>query len=151
MLQKILQMCKIPDTFVRIFDLVLTSLESTSLCKSNDSLLICYEYHSALEIILAVKISEPGNEKSYYLDFKNANKAAISSSLAAVEWDQAFEKSCVDECVFLFYSVLYDAVDRYVPLCKVRKNKYLVYFSRDLVKLLAEKREAQYRNKVLGR
>lgn len=57
-------------------------------------------------------------------NFFNCNYVDINFSLASVNWFGSFQNLCINEAVDLFYSIMYEIIDIFVPKIVKRCSNY---------------------------
>lgn len=130
----------------RMLDLVLTNLS----CKVSQSSCLISKLdprHPPLSISLDLKTynfldSVPRSDYNFY----KANYLDIVSELKKVDWYERLN-CCegVDEAVEMFYNILHNTIERFVPKRKQRNQAYPTWFTYDLIRLLKEKDKLRVR------
>lgn len=97
-------------------------------------------HHPPLEFRLNLKKVRniPINDTKKY-NFPKANFVAICKALSEVDWQTELVTLLPSQAVDRFYDILYNIVDKHVPLKKKRSHRYPVWFSRPLISSLKRK------------
>lgn len=74
--------------------------------------------------------------------FKRSNFIGISIALNNVNWNELFSNVSIDTAIEQFYNVLYTILDKLVPVYKIPKYKFPLWFDHNLRNLINEKRLA---------
>lgn len=83
-------------------------------------------------------------------NFFKYNYEDINFSLASLSWVNLFKDLNINQAVDLFYSIIYEIVDIFVPK-KIRcLSKYPLWFSRNLKNLIFKKKIAHKLYKISG-
>lgn len=133
-----------------ILDLILSNLEDIRVKDCKYHLREIDKFHPPIEILL--NLSQPKIGKPIYTEKFNFYKAdynEILSNLQSIDWNTEL-KFCADinEMVTVFYRIITDNIKKYVPVTRLTKSKekYPIWFSKDLIKML--KLKYKYRIKL---
>jgi len=63
-------------------------------------------------------------------NFFNCNYADITFSLASIDWNKLFKDLSINEAVDLFYSIIYDIIDIFVPKIIKCQSYYLPWYGK---------------------
>lgn len=75
-------------------------------------------------------------------NFKIGDYASINNYLASIDWEHLFSGLEIDDAVNQFYSVIYTAVNRFVPSKICRSSSFPIWFSGHLKRLILQKKKA---------
>ena len=125
-----------------LLDLVFVNDSTTTVTESDSALLDCDVHHKALEISLKIEVAQNLHfaEKEYRYDFNIADYTSIIGFLNSISWDQYLSSPDVNTMVSDFYSVLYYAVNMFVPKKPVFHSTYPSWFSKELINCIKKKR-----------
>lgn len=126
----------------RILDLIFCN-RSCTVFSCNDPLTPEDAHHKALKIEL--NLLKPCSLKpapTFVYSYNKANFNEINSALSNVEWAQLFSGCSLEVCVVVFYDILNDLIDRFVPKNPQRTSSSRPpWHNRPLRRLLNEKRK----------
>lgn len=138
----------IVNSYGKILDLVLSNASCT-VNKSCEVLLNAHSFHPPLHIVLPLV----GKEQLIYNDrprfnFYNADYTSLNKYLANFDWEELFA-SCkdVNEMISNFYTFINETIRDFVPITKPKKKNFPFWFSRPLIRILAEKENVRRRFK----
>lgn len=133
------------NTSGSLLDLVFSNMANTfvSLCK-NDLLISADIYHPPLcinfEFASDNLFSNPMDLSS--LDFKKANYPKIISEFSKINWNVLYECNNIEIAINVFYKIVLDLINVYVPNKTPLYSKFSLWFSPELKSLLHRKRIA---------
>lgn len=107
-----------------ILDLVFSDLNNLVVNKAVNPLVPCDNYHPALLITIPMFIYEPIDYNLCKYNFLKCNYADITFSLASIDWYNQFKGLGINEAVDVFYSIIYDIIDIFVPKIIIRQSKH---------------------------
>lgn len=108
-------------------------------------------HHKSLEFLVACSGVKCRNfAKSFSHSFRSADYVAINSELKKIDWLALFSRHCINSCLDLLYSKIYELVDMYVP-CKKIHSSFPNYLSNSTMICIKEKNKAHKRWKVTSR
>lgn len=125
-----------------VLDLVLSNFNNLSVNKSTNPLIPCDNYHPGLLISIPIIVNKPIEYNLHMYNFFNCNYVDINFSLASVNWLVLFQNLCINEAVDLFYSIMYEIIDIFVPKIVKRNLNYPSWFSKNLKDLIFKKKIA---------
>jgi hypothetical protein len=110
-------------------------------------------YHPPLGIVFEIpvkncaqnKITDRSRSVSY--NFKKGNYFELYNSLMCTDWSYLLNNQNIDECVKLFYRLLYSKLDLHIPVKRSFKNKYPIWFSYNTKKSIRRKEIARRKYK----
>lgn len=143
------QFNKINNLNNRILDLVLCNkFRVKELTRSCVPIVNEDDHHPALEFLFDIKnysyLKEP---TEYRLNFKKADFEAMNTDLSEVDWISLLSDSDVESQVEVFYSILKNLIQKYVPRTKCRK-KFPLFYSKELIKTIKSKLKVHKKFKV---
>lgn len=84
-----------------------------------------------------------------YLNFKKSmflwekgNYSSIINYLATFNWKSLFYNNDINLSLSIFYSIIYNAINMYIPIFHTSKSNYPCWFSSNLRKLIKKKKIA---------
>lgn len=95
-------------------------------------------------------IYEPIEYNLCKYNFLNWNYADITFSLASIDWYKQFKDLGINEAVDVFYSIIYDIIDIFVPKIIIRQSKHPLWYSKNLKELIFKKKIAHKLYKSSG-
>ncbi|CAG4954344.1 unnamed protein product [Parnassius apollo] len=124
----------------RILDLVLCNSPDCSVNISDDPLLKAVPHHPPLDIFYETTQSKymPTNQKTKR-NFYRANYDQINTAISETDWVSELSSSCIDTIVDKFYNKIMHVIESYVPLIKVKTNRFPKWFSNSLIYTLRRK------------
>lgn len=126
----------------RILDLVLGSNNSTvSVSEATNPLLLIDPHHPALDITFRMTDNMPlVQSKVKQLNFYLCNYDAVNEELSKIDWfDRWSSITNINEMLFNFYDIVMSIIKKYTPITKPRDERYPVWYSRALLKVIKEK------------
>lgn len=133
----------------RILDLVLSNFNGLSVAHNYDILSKLDVHHPALDIELHLNCPMVLKSKQFAThNFKKADYMQVNSMLSGVDW--LSELSLVEDVNFMvnkFYNILRTIIEATVPKSKRQNRNYPHWFSRNLIKIIAEKEKIRARYK----
>ncbi|CAH2097315.1 unnamed protein product [Euphydryas editha] len=131
----------------RTLDLVMSSLVVSHLSESEDPLSRIDPLHPPIELTIGINFQERLEScVGTRFRFHKADYERITFDLSNISWDKELSSyDCVDDMVEHFYKILREVIAKHVPKSKPRTNKYPLWFSGALVKVINEK--FKYRTK----
>ncbi|CAH2084216.1 unnamed protein product [Euphydryas editha] len=125
----------------KVLDLVFSNLSNISVRKPLDLLSRLDPFHPNLLIVICNTHVPCLQSKCHprYNYFK-ADYELIVNELKSIDWFSKFS-ACnnVNAMVAIFYNRLFNVIEKFVPLRKLHNARYPVWFSKNLIRLLAEK------------
>ncbi|KOB74690.1 Uncharacterized protein OBRU01_08030 [Operophtera brumata] len=136
----LLQYNMIPNKFNNILDLVVSDL-SLTVCKSTSSLVKEDPAHPSLRIIASDFLIPPLRPRARNVyQFKRGDYSNIHDSLIKHDWSFIKDEVDIEQVVCLFYEVLYEVINKFVPLVRCHGSySYPIWYSRALIKVIKEK------------
>lgn len=131
----------------RILDLVLCNFYGPSVRnKCNDPLSKIDPHHPPIEIDVNLCSPMPlANRVFATHNFRKADYTAINDKLSKIDWNNSINNHDLDAMVSNFYSILQAIIEECVPKTKSRNVKYPIWFSKPLIRTLAEKEKIRRR------
>lgn len=83
-------------------------------------------------------------------DFINANYSSLLSNFNSIDWMNVLSPLNLNDSLHVFYNILYDAIEVFVPLKKEHYSTYHTWFSDELVRLTISKKIAHTKYKLLN-
>jgi hypothetical protein len=132
------------NTSGRTLDLILSNMEmSVSVTRHDQPLVEEDQHHPSLSVSLGFVHSKVlGAQVRQYYDFHRVNYDDVNQTLSAVDWETQLHHPHVNDNLSHFYNILMNIIDTHVRKSVRRKQKFPVWFSRELVVLLQLKRQA---------
>ena len=138
---KLFQLNAIPTCNSRILDLVCSNTPSITVQSSQS---VIQSDHLALEInlscLLASRVIRP--DKVCY-NFKRADFDHLKAQLSSLPWNMLNSYANVDDAVELFYDFLNAAINDSVPKVRLKRKRFPIWYSTDLICLQKEKEQAR--------
>lgn len=132
----------------RILDLVFCS-ENVNVTLCNDPISKIDMHHMPIEITINFEpVKELNSKQCNSYNFNGCNYEEIIYKLSAIKWNEKLNSNDIDKNVKCFYNILYSIIDVYVPIKSKTNNKYPIWFSNSLVKMLKEKNKYHKRWKI---
>lgn len=134
----------------RILDLILYDSDNIVVLPSAP-LVKVDNYHPPLEIDLDIKRPHHLSFNSDFAqyNFRKTDYARCCSDLSTVDWNVLLKSNCNDS-LLNFYNALWAAIKCHTPLKRIRNNKYPVWFSGSLIRVLREKDKYHTKFKRFG-
>lgn len=133
----------------RSLDLVLSKVPNLAVCQSFDIFVECDTYHPPLSINVPLnnKFTNLKYSGTVY-DFKKCDFDSICDYLQHQDWSFLHTISDLETIVNIFYKVLYTAIDTFVPKKKLYCSSYPVWFTKELIESIKNKKIAHrcYKN-----
>ncbi|CAH2109043.1 unnamed protein product [Euphydryas editha] len=140
-LNNITQMNSVPNEDGRVLDLVLTNCVTLEVSNSLNTISKIDRKHPPLLITVSELIPhflKPAQKPRH--NFFKANYDLIIAHLREINWSQQFDKcQNVDEMTTVFYRILNNAVETYVPISRPKKSRFPSWFSKSLIRVILEK------------
>jgi hypothetical protein len=117
------QLNSIPNQFDVFLDLIFSNASSDVLIETSTSPLLKEDrHHKAYEITIEMSALrfEPCPDETERYKFACADFDSICEELNTIQWSGLFSCKSVDQCVNLFYDLVWRCFDRHVP--KLRSN-----------------------------
>ncbi|KAG5889410.1 hypothetical protein JTB14_018284 [Gonioctena quinquepunctata] len=133
----------------RLLDLVFSNIPKLSVSKAEDTLFRSSIHHEPIVIGCSGQMENSLSYSEYYYDFKNADYLAINNLFADFNWNQ-LKMLDVNEANNIFYCVIYEAMNSFVPLKLFKKSHFPIWFSPELKHLVREKTELHRKFKQSG-
>lgn len=136
----------------RILDLVLTDVPFCTVARSQDEISNVHPLHPPLHITFPLVAKEQLNyNDSPKPSFHKADYVSLNAYLAKYNWKDVLEDSVdVNDMLNKFYFFVKEAINKFVPLLKPKKKHYPSWYSRSLIRILAEKENVRKRYKKYG-
>lgn len=134
----------------RILDLVLSTVSSCTVSESSCSLTTVDKLHPPLDIDISFlkEPSLPYNVLNKRKNFYKANYEQIITYINEHDWLQQFANSNdPDSMLKVFYEVLNNAINEFVPNCKSMTCRYPPWFNKEIIRTLKEKNKIRLRFK----
>lgn len=94
-------------------------------------------YHEPIEIYFDAATSKalsPPVRHSF--DFKMADFDGLNMQLALYDWNRILDNSdSINSAVGLFYKILHDCFDKFIPVKKIKKNTHPPWYNKQVLKL----------------
>ncbi|XP_044761984.1 uncharacterized protein LOC123319186 [Coccinella septempunctata] len=133
----------VTNDFGRLLDLAFSNL-NCKVCRDSVPFVSEDCFHPALDI--SVEIKTPSADFPYNTEFdplnynfRKANFAGLYSDLADRSWNFLGDVLDVNVALDIFYSILYDLLDRHVPRFSSCKKKYPPWFNQSIIRKIKEK------------
>lgn len=99
-------------------------------------------HHKAIVIKLKLTYTpRPLSAPIRVFNFHSADYENLNRELIKVDWVQLFSNITFEESIAKFYNILNDLMIKFIPLKTKTTSSRPVWYSRPLIKLLAEKRK----------
>lgn len=125
-----------------MLDLILSNSPSSNVSLHNDPIVPIDAYHPPLYINYLFKKSFSSlsfSETSY--DWKKSDFSSILSFLGSIDWISIFSKyNDISSMLHEFYSILFSAIDSFIPKKKIFSSKFPIWYSKDLKSLIKQKK-----------
>lgn len=129
-----------------LLDLLFSNTREVKTSNALDPLLSCDSYHPPLVFNAVTNTKTPSHcaniIASTRANFKCADYVSINNYLSSINWDLAFHELNIDEALDLLYYHLSYVTNTFVPSLPVRVSTYPKWFSKDLIKLVKNKKLA---------
>lgn len=129
----------------RILDFVVVPTSYISYVERVDSPLLIEDLHHPA-ISMSIDIKTVHNKRrlnqSLRYNFRKANFNLLYDALLNIDWSPVYQESDSDLCCRALYDIIYSTLDSIVPKTRITQTytKYPVWFSKDLIHALKEKR-----------
>lgn len=138
----LLQTNRVPNRFGTFLDLVFVK-EEVAVREALDPLTNVVDRHLAYEFSLISQDSDKIVTDIYYYDFKSCDINAINNALASANWHPVFcNNSDVNMALNVFYDIIYNVVETFVPVKRFKSSTFPVWFSGELKNLIIQKKIA---------
>jgi len=125
----------------RTLDLVLTDI-NINVFQDVSPLVNIDIYHPAINICFDIQgkldTLNKDNEAASY-NYRAADFLSLYHELRVTCWNDLLLINNIEEAVTLFYSRLYNALNFHVPIRKIHKNKFPIWYSNDLKHMIKRK------------
>lgn len=134
----------------RSLDLILSNIEDIYVKNCINPLCKIDQHHPALEIILSRKTPLLLEQKQFATyNYKKADYSLVTKELSKIDWiTQLSEAENVNIAVSKFYQIIYSIIESTIPKAKPRKFKFPPWFSRNLIKLIAENNKIRKKHNI---
>ncbi|CAH2104164.1 unnamed protein product [Euphydryas editha] len=140
-LNNITQRNPVPNEDGRVLDLVLTNCTTLEVSNSSNIISKIDRKHPPLLITVPELIPhflKPARSPRH--NFFKANYDLILAHLKEINWSKQFDKcQNVNEMTAVFYCILNDTVERYVPISRPKRSGFPSWFSKSLIQIILEK------------
>ncbi|CAG9828296.1 unnamed protein product [Diabrotica balteata] len=149
--QNMSQVNALPNLNNKFLDLVFCTQRDAVVSISTDILLNTSQHHSAYTIVLhEANLNLFLKYDVFYHDFKKCNYQVLNEYLASIPWNNVLDESDINCCLENFYHILYDAINMFVPIKRFKSLNSPVWFSRELIELVIQKKIAHKNFKASG-
>lgn len=138
----LLQYSSVKNNNNRTLDLVFSNVK-IDVFYCNSPLINVDSHHPALTMDFdlerdynLIKTSNP----TLYRDFKRADYTAIRDELTSYDWSMLFDSNNVNYCVDIFYAILNDLIDKFVPLIRKHNRNFPTWYTASTVAIYKEKK-----------
>ena len=142
---KIFQLNNFKNSFDNILDLVFSNNSCISVTLADDYFFDNTKFHLALTISIPIKFQKKLECEEVYYDFNNCDYSQILNKLINIDWDSKFSMNNnyidTDNIVDRFNDILINLINDYVPKIKKKKSKYPIWFSKELIRNIIEKKK----------
>lgn len=150
----LLQFNNVANYNSRYLDLVISSLK-TIVVKEEEPICRFEGHHPALSITLLLKSlnnDRPIKQKSKErLNYSKCNYELVKGEISSSAWTQILSSSGIDECIEIFYNVLYEIIKKNTPTFGHKSKKdYPIWYSNGLIRCIVEKNKYHKRFKKYG-
>ncbi len=139
------QLNSIPNSDGRLLDLVFSTSTHCTVSRDLCPLIAEDMHHPALNINLQLKkvsyINFAACNMAKLYNFKKANFLLLYQDIFNADWSYLYRITDVNQACEHFYSVLYDIIDKHVPLFKCKRFRYPNWYSAELRSMLKLKRK----------
>ena len=125
----------------RTLDLILTNVTNVKVEHETSPLVKPDPHHPAL--LITITFTKPSktklnsNIRSY--NFQRANFELLYKELATIDWGCLESCNTVNIALTKFYQILYDILDKCVPVKKVATNSYPCWFTKNIISNIKRK------------
>lgn len=140
----------IPNRDGHILDVILSNMEM-KVTKELDVLTVEDSLHPTLNVTFFINTKMDKNLTSinkHKYNFKKANFEMLYEKFRETDWGYLDNCTNVNDMVELFYQKLRYIFDQTVPLSKKTKQKFPVWFTKEIIKLIKEKENFRKRNQL---
>lgn len=129
----------IPNSYGKILDLVLCT-DYITVYACPDPLVAEDPFHKALCIDVPFFDFKPLQVKPRKVySYHRGDYDSIRARISETDWMQILSVSTVENALELFYTLMYELRDQYIPMRIVSKNKYPPWYNSALIKIVKEK------------
>lgn len=151
-LNSLYQYNKLYNSDNRILDLVLSTLSTVVISQPLELISRLDPKHPNILVQFSfsnIRYLQPKCRNDY--NFFKADYCNINLKLHSINWNEML-RDCVDVdgMVTVFYSKLQELIDAFVPKRKSKPKKYPPWFSKGLIKLLAEQNKLRLKYRLFG-
>lgn len=133
----------IPNSREVFLDLLFCSSDNIATTSASEDILGNSVHHTAIEFHIERSVDRPPDLKHKYVryDFLNGNYEGLNYHLSSIDWDGLF---CLDvnTCTDLFYGIMEEALDMFIPRKMFKTSNYPKWFSTELKQLIIAKKLA---------
>jgi hypothetical protein len=85
-------------------------------------------HHEAYDILVNIDVCkfEPVPTDDSKFNFSKANREIVINEVNSIDWVNIFAWKRVDDCVDLFYEIVFDCFDHNVPIYRPRGGDWLL-------------------------
>lgn len=136
------QFNNVPNHLNRNLDLVFSNFP-VSVMHSPDVLVIEDRHHPALDIEFNLALNNESLASNFnYHNFDNGNYIGFNNFLASYSWDNILNTSDVNRAVNIFYSVIYEGIEMFIPISHYKDPSFPKWFSDELKACVLQKKAA---------
>jgi Reverse transcriptase (RNA-dependent DNA polymerase) len=133
-----------------ILDLVFSDFNNISVNNSVNPLVPCDNYHPGLLVSIPIIVNKPIDYSLCVYNFHTCNYVDIATTLAAINWCSLFKNLNLNDAVNMFYCIIYEIIDIFVPKVIKRQSNYPLWYSKNLKDLIFKKKIAHKLYKSTG-
>ena len=109
------------------------------------------QHHPPVEITFQLK-SSPSIQTTENArhNFERADYAGLNDYFSVVDWSVLKRSRLVDDAIAIFYEILYDGVEKYVPKLRKKSCKFPRWYTAETIKAIRKKNKAYQKFKQSG-
>lgn len=139
------------NVFGAMLDLCFAINDSSLTTIPPENILHCDVYHPALQLQLPASVDcniDLSYNNTIRYNFRKGDYASLNGYLSQIDWATILNSLNVGEAVATFYSYIYSAIDRFVPVYKKIISTYPKWYTPQLRRLIHSKKRAHARYKL---
>uniref|UniRef100_A0A6P7HH84 Uncharacterized protein LOC114348719 n=1 Tax=Diabrotica virgifera virgifera TaxID=50390 RepID=A0A6P7HH84_DIAVI len=119
--------------------------------KKAEALMTCDRYHPSLEALILFDNQYISLETNIYYNFHKADYGALNNYLLQINWIELYCLEDVNDILDAFYSIIWNAIELFVPKISIKRSNFPVWFSSELESKVIAKKIAHKKYKTTNK
>lgn len=111
----------------------------------------CDRYHPPLKALILFDNQYISLETNIYYNFHKADYGALNNYLLQINWIELYCLEDVNDILDAFYSIIWNAIELFVPKISVKRSNFPVWFSSELKSKVIAKKIAHKKYKTTNK